>query len=365
MISDKSMASVYTDFQGLARLKTEAGKQTPEAIQETARQFEALFVQTMLKAMRDASPGEGMGESDQTEFYRDMYDQQMALHMVKGRGLGIARMLIPKLGGEAAAAEPRTEPVAGVSRLKDIFRSVIDAATVESARPVVDTASSQPLLTDSYRGPIVPLGSAAPVKALVDVAGDVNGETLASNAGNGNWQPQTPEDFIRDLLPHARKGAAELGVTPGVLIAQAALETGWGQKVIHRADGRSSFNLFGIKADAGWSGDRVSVATLEYEDGIAAKQRAAFRAYDSLAGAVSDYVEFLSSNPRYRNVLEQAADPEAYLNGLETAGYATDPAYAEKIRAIMQRGSFMEQVEKLALSQAPHYVPADHSVTYE
>jgi len=355
MISEKSMASVYTDFQGLARLKTEAGKQTPEAIQETARQFEALFVQTMLKAMRDASPGEGMGESDQTEFYRDMYDQQMALHMVKGRGLGIARMLVPQLGGEEAAAiaETRPEPAAGVTRLKDIFRSVIDAASVQQPRPVVDTAPTKPLLTDSSRGPLVHLESAAPVRALVDVAGDVNGKMHASNADSVHWNPQTPDEFIRDLLPHARKGAAELGVTPGVLIAQAALETGWGQKVIRHADGRSSFNLFGIKADAGWSGDKVRVATLEYEDGIAEKQRASFRAYDSVAGAVSDYVDFIRSNPRYQAVLEQAADPDAYLNGLEAAGYATDPAYADKIRSIMQRGSFMENLGKLALSRSP------------
>ena len=353
MISDTSMASVYTDFQGLARLKTEAGKQTPEAIQETARQFEALFVQTMLKAMRDASPGEGMGESDQTEFYRDMYDQQMALHMVKGRGLGIARMLIPKLGGEATAAETPVEPVAGTSRLKDIFQTVIDAATVQQPRPVVDTAPAQPLLTDSASGPIVRLDSTAPLRALVDMVAGGNGNMRASNASHEDWNPQTPDEFIRELLPHVRKGAAELGVTPGVLVAQAALESGWGQKVIRHADGRSSFNLFGIKADAGWSGDKVSVATLEYEDGIAAKQRAAFRAYDSVAGAVSDYVDFIRSNPRYQPVLEQAADPDAYLNGLEAAGYATDPAYADKIRSIMQRGSFVENIDKLALSQAP------------
>lgn len=354
MIPDKSMASVYTDFQGLARLKTEAGRQTPEAIQETARQFEALFVQTMLKAMRDASPGDGMGESDQTEFYRDMYDQQLALHMVKGRGLGIAGMLIPKLGGEEAGAAMQTEPESGVSaasRLKDIFRSVAGAGLVQQPRPILDTGPAQPLMTESGNGPIVRVGSSLPVKALVDLSGRANEKIRVTNVSNENWRPQTPDEFIRDLLPHARKGAAELGVAPGVLIAQAALETGWGQKVIRHADGRSSFNLFGIKADAGWSGDKVSVATLEYEDGIAAKQRASFRAYDSLEGAVSDYVEFLRTNPRYQMVLEQAADPDAYLSGLKAAGYATDPAYDEKIRDIMQRGSFVENIEKLGLSQ--------------
>ena len=355
MISDNSMASVYTDFQGLARLKVEAGKQTPEAIQETARQFEALFVQTMLKAMRDASPGEGMGESDQTEFYRDMYDQQMALHMVKGRGLGIARMLVPSLGGQGSGAETPLEPVAGVSRLKGISRPVVATGPVEQPWPVVDTGPVQPLMMQSATGPIVRLQGAVPVQALVNTSGVAAEAALASNISDENWRPKTPEEFIRDLLPHASKGAAELGVAPGVLIAQAALETGWGQKVIRHADGRSSFNLFGIKADAGWSGDKVTVATLEYEDGIAAKQRAVFRSYDSLAGAVSGYVDFLRSNPRYQGALQQAADPDAYLGGLKAAGYATDPAYVEKIKAIMNRGSFGANIEKLTLSQASQF----------
>lgn len=355
MISDNSMAAVYTDFQGLARLKVEAGKQTPEAIQETARQFEALFVQTMLKAMRDASPGEGMGETDQTEFYRDMYDQQMALHMVKGRGLGIARMLIPSLGGQGAGAETPLEPVAGVSGLKGISRPVVATGPMEQPQPVVDAGPVQPLMMQSATGPIVRLQGAVPVQALVNTSGVAGEGALVSNMSDEKWRPETPEEFIRDLLPHASKGAAELGVKPGVLIAQAALETGWGQKVIRHADGRSSFNLFGIKADTGWSGDKVTVATLEYEDGIAAKQRAAFRSYDSLAEAVSGYVDFLRSNPRYQSVLEQAADPDAYLSGLKAAGYATDPAYVEKIKAIMNQGSFGANIEKLALSQASQF----------
>ena len=345
MISDTSMAGVYTDFQGLMRLKVEAGKQTPEAIQETARQFEALFVQTMLKAMRDASPGEGMGESDQTEFYRDMYDQQMALHMVKGRGLGIASMLISSLGGKGQGAE--TLPESGVSR------------PMESAGPVVAAGPILPLIKKTATRPIIELESTVPAQMLVNVQGVGNERSLEGDMRAANWHPETPEEFIRDLLPYARKGAAELGVKPGVLIAQAALETGWGQKVIHHADGRSSFNLFGIKADTGWSGDKVSVATLEYENGIAEKQRAVFRSYHSLEGAVSGYVEFLRSNPRYQGALQQAADPEAYLNGLKAAGYATDPEYVGKIKAIMSQDSFVENTGKLAFSQTSHYEPND------
>ena len=150
-------------------------------------------------------------------------------------------------------------------------------------------------------------------------------------------------------MPYAREGAARLGVEPEVLVAQAALETGWGQKVIRHADGRSSFNLFGIKADAQWDGERVTVSTLEYKDGVASRQRAAFRSYDSLAESVSDYVNFLRTNPRYQSALSQASDPEAFLSGLKDAGYATDPDYVGKISAIMKRDSLVPGQAELKL----------------
>jgi flagellar protein FlgJ len=343
MIYESSMADVYTDFQGLMRLKTEAGKQTPEAIRETARQFEALFVQTMLKAMRDASPGEGMGESNQTEFYRDIHDQQMALHIVKGRGLGIADMLVSSMGGKQPDAVAVSEPA-----------SVAPGMT-EDSRPVINSGPAQPLIAESVTGPIVRLESAVPEQAVVNMPTESSKLVLGRDVSEASWRPETPEEFIRDLLPYTIKGATELGVKPGVLIAQAALESGWGQKVIRHADGRSSFNLFGIKADAGWTGDKVNVATLEYENGIAAKQRAAFRSYESIESAISDYVEFIRSNPRYQSALEQAADPDAYLSALKAAGYATDPEYAEKIKAIVNQDTFMANIEKLALSQVSIY----------
>jgi flagellar protein FlgJ len=301
--------------------------------------------------MRDASPGEGMGESDQTEFYRDMYDQQMALHMVKGRGLGIASMLVSGMAGGRSDEATLPEPVSSVSGAVKNPASVVEIGPAQQARPVVEAGPLVPWLKKSSAGPIIDLERTVPAQTLVNMRGLFSERARESSPVEANWHPETPEEFIRDLLPHARKGAAELGVRPGVLIAQAALETGWGQKIIRHADGRSSFNLFGIKAGAGWSGDKVSVATLEYENGIAEKRRAAFRSYDSLEEAVSGYVDFLRSNPRYRHALEQAAEPEAYLSGLKAAGYATDPEYVGKIRAIMSRGSFMEDIEKLALSQ--------------
>ena len=237
------------------RLKAEAGKQTPEAVQETARQFEAIFVQSMLKAMRDASPGEGMFESDQTEFYRDMYDQQLALHMVKGRGLGISNMLLSKIGGQPEADAAGTQ--------QDL------AMQLQKARSGVVAVNSQPLIQQAAITPVVPINSVHPVQPLIRMTAPAPVENLEAISGGQDWRPQSPEEFIRDLMPYAKEGAARLGVAPGVLIAQSALETGWGKKVIRHADGRSSFNLFGIKADPAWAGDKVHVSTLEYQGGVA------------------------------------------------------------------------------------------------
>ncbi len=329
MIKDSSSASVYTDFGGLAKLRAAAGKQSPEALRETARQFEALFVQSMLKAMREAGSGDGLFESDQSQFYRDIYDRQLALEMVKGRGIGISDMLLKSLG-VAPGSTGQHVPGPGTET---------GPASMASAAPLVAMNSVHRVLLDID-------AKAAP---LVEMAkGENEGAEAIGTASD--WRPGDPDEFIRELMPYAEQGAAQLGVHPGVIVAQAALETGWGQKIIRHPDGRSSFNLFGIKADSRWSGDRVTVPTLEFEGGVAVKKRAAFRSYASLDEAVSGYVEFLRSNPRYRQVLEQAGDADAYLDGLESAGYATDPRYADKIREIMQRDSLDLRPEQLAFS---------------
>ncbi len=143
---------------------------------------------------------------------------------------------------------------------------------------------------------------------------------------------------MRVLAPAARKAARRLGLPPEALLAQAALETGWGAHVMRRPDGASSHNLFGIKADGRWSGERVSVTTLEYKDGVALKTRADFRAYDDWADSFEDYVRFVRDNPRYRRALQATDDAGRYFEELQRAGYATDPAYARKIRRILESG---------------------------
>ena len=343
MINEASHASVYTDFQGLAELRAAAGRRTPESMHETARQFEALFVQTMLKAMRDASQGDGLLDSDKTDFYQDLHDRQLALEMVKGRGLGIADMLVSSMGGSTPA---EIQPLQQQLQRKTL------------------ASPPSPLVSDRTR-PLVNLdGEVRPVVDLKAADGQALFDTSLPHAAavtdSADWRPSDPEAFIREVMPAARKGAARLGVQPAVLVAQAALETGWGQRMIRRADGSNSFNLFGIKADGRWQGERATVATLEYEQGIARRERAAFRAYGSLEESVNDYVEFLQGNPRYHQAIESKENPVAFLRGLKDAGYATDPDYVEKIRSIMDGKLFNQGMEPLRLAgQEPDRTTAD------
>jgi len=173
-------------------------------------------------------------------------------------------------------------------------------------------------------------------------------DNVGRPAERRDWQPAGRDEFVRDLLPHAEQAAETLGVDPRVLVAQAALETGWGQHVIRDGGGMSSNNLFGIKATGKWKGQHLSIPTLEYQDGVAQRHRENFRVYDDLAEGFADYVKLISGSERYTDAMNQAADPDAYLDALQEAGYATDPNYANKIKAILygpDLGEYVEQVK--------------------
>ncbi|WP_297526473.1 flagellar assembly peptidoglycan hydrolase FlgJ [Thiohalobacter sp.] len=316
--------SVYTDLQGLAALRGQVradGGRDPETLRKVAGQFEALFVNMVLKSMREASLGDGFLDNDQTRFYQGMYDQQIGLELTKGRGLGLADMLVRQLGGGSAAeARPRSP--------SDPF-----------AIPPVGGSPSAPT------GPRMPPGRVAPRTAFS------SGETRAAAPDAAlDWPPGTPAEFVRSLWPHAREAAAGLGVDPAVLIAQAALESGWGRRMPRHEDGRPSYNLFGIKADRRWAGERVGSGTLEYRDGVVNRERAVFRAYASPADSMADYAAFIRGSTRYREALARAGDAESYVRAIADAGYATDPAYADKVMRIY-RGP--ELRDALAALQGP------------
>ena len=286
-----TLAATYTDFQGLNKLKAAAREQTPAAKVEAAKQFEALFIQMMLKSMREATPHDSLFGSSQERLYQGLYDHQLALNMAQGQGMGLRTMIEKALG-----ATTGTTAASGTST------AVVVAGKVTAANASTPTAAQ-------------------------------------SQAG-GDWPPASPQAFVEAVLPYAKAAAEKIGVAPEVLIAQAALETGWGKHVPVGPNGASSNNLLGIKTGGGWSGDAVKVSTLEYRDGVAQKARASFRAYPSIAACFSDYAQVVTQQPRYHEAVAQGASAAGYLDGLQRGGYATDPAYASKVNAILNSGVF-------------------------
>lgn len=304
-------ADVYTDFNGLAKLKNEARNNSPEAIKEVAKQFESVFMTMVLKSMRQAKLADGIMDSKQSEFFRDMYDQQMALHLSGETGIGLAELIARQLS-------PKQDDVQEKMSAEDYLKRSASLAPVVR-KPTVRVDSEHQAVETRQ----------AAIKKVEDKP--INSK----------------EQFIETLRPAAEKAAARLGVDADVLLAQAALETGWGKSVIEYRDGRSSFNLFNIKADKAWQGKQVKKATLEFENGIGRKEMAAFRAYDSYRDSFNDYVRFIKDNPRYHDAIKMAHKPERYMHELQQAGYATDPGYAEKVMRIYRDVAASNQVATL------------------
>lgn len=309
-------SAAVTDFSQYAGLRAKAQQNDPEALRAAAKQFEGLMLQQMLKSMRAASIGDDVLGGEQVQFFQEMFDQQLAKDLSNGRGLGLADMMVRQLqatqGGASHRADIGMDGFSVVPQDRQGFDIRARAAVVDAyaagARGVAGVPGSRPQVPSGY----------APRSAVAAA------------------QPQasSPEAFVHSVLPHAEKAAAELGIPASVLVAQAALETGWGKHAMRRADGSHTFNLFGIKADKGWKGERVQTMTHEFENGEMQSQQAQFRAYPSLSAAFDDYVRFLKDNPRYARALAHGGDARQFTGGLQQAGYATDPAYAEKIMRI-------------------------------
>lgn len=314
-----------TDFAGLAALRAQAGKDAdPATTREAARQFEALFVQMMLQSMRQA--GDIFSDGSDTT-YRDMFDQQIALEMTRGKGLGLAELLTRQMSPTQNVPAELRAPHDG-----DFI------AARQAAEP------SMPLARFRFAAP-----DSADLLASATLPAFEVAETGAGPAARpwNDWKPATPEDFIRDVWPLAENAGRELGVDPRAIVAQAALETGWGRHITRDSQGVSGNNLFNIKADRRWGGERVAVRTLEFEGGLPRQTVAAFRAYPDLKSAFSDYVNFLRGNPRYTEALQHGAHAGKFVDSLQAAGYATDPDYAGKLRSIMDSPRFSDLVGSL------------------
>lgn len=307
-----------TGTASLADLRRSARAGDAGAAREAAQQFEALFVNMMIKQMREAMPTSGgLFGGDGMKLYESMHDQQLSLAMARRGGIGLAesieRQLLP-----AGSAPAGPAPAGDVPRELNFPTHRLPARVTPLVR-------------------LDPPAAEAPARAAMAEAATRAAQTGAAKPADAGW-PSSPAEFVQRLLPHARRAAARLGVAPEVLIAQSALETGWGRHMMADRAGKPSHNLFGIKASGGWSGAAVRVSTLEYRDGVAQRETAAFRGYPDEAASFADYVRLVGDNPRYQKALENAHSPEGYLRGLQEGGYATDPAYADKILKILERG---------------------------
>ena len=298
--SAKDAADVYTDFSGLAALKRGAKADDPEALRAVAKQYESMFARMMIKSMREAVGKDPMFGSDEESSYQDMYDDQLSIEITKGKGLGLADMLVRQL-----------QKLSGGQK-SDATQSAAQAGAGAHAGAGITPQNAAQALR-RYQG------------------------ANQSSSGRSAIPVASPEDqasFITDVWPAAQEAGQQLGVDPCNLIAQAALETHWGTRVPRDARGRSSNNLFGMKAGSQWTGTSVSAGTQEYENGTAVSTTGDFRAYDSRAASFKDYVALLRNNPRYAAALNTGGNVYVFASALQQGGYATDPDYANKVTTI-------------------------------
>lgn len=306
---------VYTDMSGLDSLRQQARTNDAAALRTVAQQFESMFIQMMLKTARETEKllnDDSMFNSHSYQTWRQMSDEQMALSMSADGGLGLADQMYDQLYDQVIGNGNKSPQVLP---LDESNRSVLP--------PRFDANPRQP-------------GSAQPVESIYN---EVTANPITAQIkGEPDPVAEKIANFVDKIRAGAEQAAEKLGIDPKFLIAQAALETGWGQKVIRDAAGNDSHNLFGIKAHRDWSGNSAETMTHEYRDGVRLDMKDIFRAYNSYDESLNDYVDFVNSHPRYQNALAQAqaGNSAGYVEGLQQAGYATDPNYAQKIISLAQ-----------------------------
>ncbi|MCV6621003.1 MAG: flagellar assembly peptidoglycan hydrolase FlgJ [Cellvibrionaceae bacterium] len=328
----------YNDLNSLNSIKQAGRDKDPESLRKVAQQFEAMFIQTMLKTMRQTNEVFGKDNflnSNETSMYQGMLDDQMSLTLSSGRGLGLADAFFNQMNrqynfskADAAGEDPKAEVANTMLNRSSAAEGKINwqAITSSSAFEGIDL--------DAMR---VKMAEAAEARRAFFEAGANKARELQNGVSTQSIASSI-QDFIEQLAPAAKRIANYLGVEAKGIIAQAALETGWGQHIIQDSEGNSSFNLFNIKARKGEPS--VQVGTLEYRDGKPVTEQAEFRKYDSIQESFSDYARLLKNNERYQAALAQGSDAGAFAQQLQNAGYATDPKYAEKIQQILQRQEF-------------------------
>jgi flagellar protein FlgJ len=314
------------DVQGFGALSAQA-KASPQAgMKMAAQQFDAVFTQMMLKSMRDATPQDGPFDSHDSATFTSMMDQQMSQELSK-KGIGVADAMLKQLMRNQGMQVGGANGAGGANSLA----SMANALGGGSSNGGGDE------------------GQTAALNALAKAYGNAqaNGQLAMGKAYTGNSALTPPlrgdgsspkvDAFVDKLAAPAQAASAATGIPARFIIGQAALESGWGKSEIKKADGSTSHNVFGIKATKDWTGKTVSTVTTEYVNGKPQRTVEKFRAYDSYQEAMTDYASVLKSNPRYAQVLNSSRDVAGFANGMQRAGYATDPHYAKKLLSIMQK----------------------------
>ncbi|HEN8712275.1 TPA: flagellar assembly peptidoglycan hydrolase FlgJ [Pseudomonas putida] len=377
LVSSAADSGAYTDLNRLSSLK-HGDRDSDANVRKVAQEFESLFISEMLKASRKASDvlaDDNPMNSATVKQYRDMYDQQLAVSMSReGGGIGLQDVLVRQLSKNKSAPVntspfPRIEGSAPALWGNKVAEPV-HAAQSAASRNDVAALNSRRLalpgkLTDRLLAGIVP--SAGNPAAATNTAGVPvrDGQQVAQSfavperglriTGRAVAQPPLApkkafadsDAFVATMLPMAEQAAKRIGVDPRYLVAQAALETGWGKSVMRNSDGSSSHNLFGIKATGNWEGDSARAITSEFRDGQFVKETAAFRSYDSYQDSFHDLVSLLQNNSRYQEAVKAADKPEQFVQELQKAGYATDPNYASKISQIARQMKSYESYASL------------------
>jgi peptidoglycan hydrolase FlgJ len=385
---------VFTDLNGMHTIAQHAGKDRDAAIQTAAKQFESLFVNMMMKQMRESNAvfaKDNFLNSQEMQSRQQMLDQQLAIKLSEGRGVGLADIIYRQMAGIKAAATAATGALANgslplgsaVQANKGInlganadeagialeTQHIKDMTTLDTAlRRAAGAAPSVPLHTmPDIEDPVpvsvdaeiidsliasgvmddVPDLDALIARFRLSAENSVRNAEAAKQGGSiaaiGAAEAGTPEAFIQRAYAAAKYVAEKLGVDVQAVLAQSALESGWGDNVANN-------NLFGIKADARWGGQRGLQPTLEYRNGVLAREQAWFRRYGDWQQSFEDYGNLIQNNPRYQQALDVGSDPHAYARALQRAGYATDPHYARKISDIINSERFQRALSRVALS---------------
>lgn len=329
-----SNSSHFLDLSSLDSLRSKAQQDSKGALKEVAQQFEGIFVQMLMKSMRDANAvfeSDSPMNSQYTKFYEQMHDQQMSMDLSDKGMLGLADLMVQQLDPDSSQLMPASGLRGNMSPVQKASMAVeISDPRPSKAMNITAQSNASQYAASNLELQQVLSGEIKPSMAIV----------------KDKLNFESPNDFVTQLYPHAKKAADTLGTTPELLIAQSALETGWGQKVIKTSAGESSHNLFNIKADKRWSGEKSQVNTLEYEQGRAVKQKADFRVYEGIEQSFHDFVSFISNNSRYQEAQKLADKPEQFIRALQQAGYATDPQYANKVIKVMK--TIVQEVNMMA-----------------